>query len=57
MGFEKGIWFRIRQGIQGLLVCDEKGVEAAYMLCEPASHFFQVMTRAERMPVLIGERI
>jgi hypothetical protein len=57
MGYEKGIWFRIRQGIQGLLVRDEKGFEAAYMLCEPASHYYGVMTRAERMPVLIGERI
>jgi hypothetical protein len=57
MGHEKGIWYRIRQGIQGLLVRDEKGVEVAYMLYEPASHYFGVMTHAERMPVLIGERI
>src|SRR5262245_27097929 len=27
MGFEKGIWFRVREGIRGLLVRDEKGVE------------------------------
>ena len=57
MGVEKGIWFRVRQGIRGLLVRDERGVESAYMLCEPASHYFQVMTRSERMPVLVGERI
>jgi hypothetical protein len=29
----------------------------AYMLCEPASHYYQVMTRSPRMPVLIDERI
>jgi hypothetical protein len=57
MGLEQGIWFRVRQGIRGLLVRDEHGVEAAYMLCEPASHYFGVMTRSERMPVLVGDRI
>jgi hypothetical protein len=57
MGLEKGIWFRCREGIRGLLVRDEHGVESAYMLCEPASHYFHVMTRSERMPVLVGERI
>jgi hypothetical protein len=57
MGLEKGIWFRARQGIHGLLVRDEYGIESAYMLCEPATHYFQVMTRSDRMPVLIGERI
>jgi hypothetical protein len=57
MGFEKGIWFRIREGIQGLLVRDERGVETAYIVCELASHYFHVMTRSARMPVLIGERI
>jgi len=57
MALEKGIWFRVREGIKGLLVRDEKGVESAYMLCEPASHYYKVMTRSDRMPVLIGERI
>jgi hypothetical protein len=38
-------------------VRDEKGVESAYMLCEPASHYYKVMTRSDRMPVLVGERI
>jgi hypothetical protein len=28
-----------------------------YMLTEPASHYYQIMTRNDRMPVLIGERI
>jgi hypothetical protein len=55
-GLERGIWFRIREGIRGLLARDEHGREAVYMLCEPASHYFAVMTRSSRMPVLIGER-
>ncbi len=57
LGFERGVWFRVRQGIRGLLVPDEQGVAVAYMVCEPASHYYRVMTRSDRMPVLIEERI
>jgi hypothetical protein len=57
IGLERGVWFRIRQGIRGLLVPDERGYAVAYMICEPASHYYQVMTRSNRMPVLIEERI
>jgi len=55
MGFEKGIWFRIRQGIHGILVKNERNQDVAYMLCEKSSHYFQVMTRSSRMPLLIDE--
>src|SRR5262249_14555143 len=57
MGFEGGIWFRIRQGICGLLVRAERGLAVVYMVCEAASHSYEIMTRSKRMPVLIGERI
>jgi hypothetical protein len=57
LGLEKGVWFRVRQGIRGLLVPDESGVAVCYMLCEPATHYYQVMTRSTRMPVLIEEGI
>jgi len=57
LGLESGVWYRIRQGIRGLLVPDERGVAVAYMICEPASHYYQVMTRSHRMPLLIDERI
>src|SRR5262249_7919400 len=57
IGLERGVWFRIRQGIRGLLVPDERGNAVVYMICEPASHYYQVMTRSTRMPVLIEERI
>jgi hypothetical protein len=56
-GLENGVWFRIRQGIRGLLVRDEADTPVVYMLCEPASHYYHVMTHSRRMPVLIGERI
>jgi hypothetical protein len=51
------VWFRVRQGIRGLLVPDEHGIAVAYMICERASHYYQIMTRSNRMPVLIDERI
>jgi hypothetical protein len=51
LGFERGVWFRIRQGIRGLLVPDENGVAVVYMICEPASHYYRVMTRSDRMPL------
>jgi hypothetical protein len=57
LGLERGVWFRVRQGMRGLLVPDERGAAVVYMICEPASHYYQVMTRSTRMPVLIEERI
>jgi hypothetical protein len=54
---ERGVWFRIRQCIRGLLVPDERGLAVCYMLCEPTSHYHQGMTRSSRMLVLIEERI
>ena len=56
-GLERGVWYRIRQGIRGVLVPDERGQAVCYMICEPSSHYYKVMTRSDRMPVLIDERI
>ncbi len=58
MGLDKDIWYRVRQGIRGLLVHDEGGLPRVYVVCEPASHYYRIMTRgSEWIPVLIGERI
>ena len=57
MGFESGVWFKITQGIRGLLVHDETGTPTVYMICETSTRYYRVMTRCERMPVLIGEVI
>jgi hypothetical protein len=56
-GYDGGIWFRVLGGIRGVLVKDEAGREVVYMVCEPASHYYQIMTRCDRMPALLGERI
>jgi hypothetical protein len=57
LGLERGIWFPIRQGIRGLLVPDERGAAVAYMLCRPSTHYYRIMTRSDRMPILIDEQI
>jgi hypothetical protein len=54
---ERGIWIAVTQGVRGLLVPDERRMAVVYMICEPASHYYRVMTRSDRMPVLIEERI
>jgi hypothetical protein len=58
MGVDKGVWYRIRQGIRGLVVEDEQGCPRVYILCEPATHYYRVKTRGSRwMPTLIDELI
>src|SRR5947209_19998694 len=57
LALENGIWYRVRPGLRGLVVADAAGVERVYLICEPASHYYQVMTRSTSMPVLIDQRI
>jgi hypothetical protein len=57
LGFDGGVWFAVRQGLRGVLVPDEGGEARVYIICEPSSHYYGVMTRSTWMPVLIGERI
>ncbi|WP_231749927.1 hypothetical protein [Tautonia plasticadhaerens] len=53
----RGVWYLIETGFRGLVVPDERGWAVAYMLCEPASHYYRIMTGSDRMPVLIDQRI
>ncbi len=53
----RGVWYAIEVGIRRLLAPDEYGRAVAYMICEPSSHYYRVMTGAERMPVFIGQTI
>src|SRR5262249_36813933 len=57
LALENGVWYRVRQGIRGLLVPDERGAAVAYVICEPSTHYYRIMTRSDRMPRLIGETI
>jgi hypothetical protein len=56
-GFANGVWYRVRQGMRGLLVRDRGGLPTVYLICEPATRYYKVMTRAEWMPTLIDEVI
>ena len=56
LGLQNGVWYRIRSGIQGLLV-EAHGLLAAYVIVEPASYYYRIMTRCDQMPLLIGEKI
>lgn len=51
------VWFRVKRGVRGLLVRDRAGEPVVYVECEPATRYYEVMTRPEWMPCLIGEVI
>ena len=56
-GIDRGVWFRITQGVQGVMVREQDGSPVIYVVTKAASHYYQVMTRNEREPLLIGETI
>jgi hypothetical protein len=57
-GCEKGVWFKITEGIHGILVRPPDGLPpAVYMICDEPTRYYRVMTRGERMPWLAGELI
>jgi hypothetical protein len=52
-----GVWFKVKQGMRGLLVRDRKAEPVVFLVCRPSTRYFGVMCRAEWMPVLIDEVI
>lgn len=56
-GLEKSVWFQIHEGLEGVVVRDEQQKPHIYMLTQPASHYYEVMTRHERMPILVNQEI
>ena len=52
LALDHGRWFHVDEGIQCLVVRNH-----AYMLTEPSTHYYRVMTRADRMPVFVGQTI
>ncbi|AMV38416.1 hypothetical protein [Planctomyces sp. SH-PL62] len=53
----RGVWYAIEVGMRGILVPDERGLAVCHMVIDEATHYYRVMTRAERMPVLIDQVI
>ncbi len=54
--YDRGVWMHVQQGIRGILVPDEKRWAVCYMMCEPSSHYYQIMTKSNRMPVFIDQQ-
>lgn len=52
-----GVWYKVTRGVQGLVVRTRAGEPVVYLLCEPSTRYYRVMTRADWMPVLVGEII
>jgi hypothetical protein len=53
-----GVWMKVKQGVRGLVVHDHRGEPVVYMVCEPSSRYYRVMTRStDWMPVFVGEVI
>ncbi|HTQ39797.1 MAG TPA: hypothetical protein VMJ32_12280 [Pirellulales bacterium] len=52
LAIDRGIWTLANEGIKGVVVRDR-----VYMLTEPATHYYRIMTRSNRMPVLVGQTI
>ena len=52
-----GVWYRVKQGVRGLLVRTRAGEPVVYLICEPSTRYYRVMTRADWMPALIDEVI
>jgi hypothetical protein len=56
-GWDRGVWYQIREGVKGVLVHARDGNPRVFVLTQPATHYYQVMTRNEREPVMVGETI
>lgn len=56
-GFDRGVWYQIREGLKGVLLADRDRQLRVYVLTQAATHYYEVMTRNNREPVMVGETI
>ncbi|HVK14723.1 MAG TPA: hypothetical protein VM597_38655 [Gemmataceae bacterium] len=57
LGFDRGTWFVIDEGVRGVVVRDRSG-PVVYVLTRPATNYYRNMTRqTPTMPVLVGQVI
>lgn len=56
-GYEKGIWFNIVQGVRGVVVRDDQGKPHVFVLTQPSTHYYEMMTKRNREPVLVEQII
>jgi len=55
--FAHGVWFKITQGMRGLLVHDRGGEPVVFLLSRPATRYYEIMCRADWMPELVDDVI
>ncbi len=56
-GYANGVWHKVKQGVQGVLVRDRAGGPVVFLVTERATRYYRVMTRAEWTPALVGKVI
>lgn len=56
-GFDGGVWYQVQEGMRGVVVRDEQRQPRVYMLTQSATHYYEIMTRRNRAPVLINQTI
>jgi hypothetical protein len=44
---KNGVWYKATRGVQGLVIVTPTGEPVVYLLCEPSTRYYRVMTRAE----------
>jgi len=52
-GCEKGVWFPINFGMQGLLIADEHQTPHVFMLTRAATPEYAALTKHDRMPIFV----
>jgi hypothetical protein len=57
LGFQKGTWFLIIEGIRGVLIATQGG-PVVYMLTMPASNYYRNLTeQSPQMPIFVNQVI
>jgi hypothetical protein len=58
LGFHRGTWFLIVEGIECIVVRDRALGPVVYMVTEPSTNYYRNMTEQEpMMPALVGQVI
>lgn len=54
---QNGVWFHVREGIEGVLLKTPHKEPELYLLTVPSTHYYKTMTGSARMPFLIKQVI
>src|SRR5262245_42427307 len=54
---DRGVWFHVTEGLKAIVVQGREDNPVAYLIVEPASHYYRVMTRSRWMPSLVNQTI